>query len=728
MARVDAPSLNPALQPADPELRRWLAQVTLRLRREITWLRHAREAPAGAVDVVQEALDLTRFQAEKQAFFDSDATARWLGERIAEAAQVPKAPTKASAQAARRATQASPGSATAKAAGAAVLTWRRAVTELGLDEAAQFVLACALAARADAAFGAVAAQALGDPHLAFASLALAQRLWDDPMAILPCADPSHALYGSGLLAAPAARDVADWTAPLLMPAPVAHALLDEPSRAPAGLRALQPAGTTAADASPLVHWLRATPVRSMQIVPVVAQRGADIESAVGAVAAAAGRAVAAFGPEIGPRHFALPGLAAAAWLRGFDLLAPESWVDGTAGHEPGEDWTAAVAAMPLRWYVPFGDAGLPRAGGAALYAPALVLAPLAVSERRRRFEAAAARGVPAAERPTAKARAADAARRFRIEERAVARIEAAMLALARSDPPPDVFELAQAESAAHLGQLATPLVPRFDLGELVLPPREARALAAIVDSMRTIGRVHDEWGTARAWNESGLAVMFAGPSGTGKTMAAEALARTLALPMYRIDLSQVVNKYIGETEKNLRRIFDAAESADCLLLFDEADALFGKRTEVRDSHDRYANLEISYLLERMERFKGLAILATNRRKDLDEAFMRRLRYVVEFPVPGPTERERIWRQVFPPAVDISGVDLDFLSRRFEVAGGAIRSAAFNACLQAAARGGKPAVAMTDVARAMKSELEKGGREIADEQFGSYAHLLREDRR
>ena len=152
--------------------------------------------------------------------------------------------------------------------------------------------------------------------------------------------------------------------------------------------------------------------------------------------------------------------------------------------------------------------------------------------------------------------------------------------------------------------------------------------------MTNLTRVHYEWGTARAWNEGGLAALFAGPPGTGKTMAAEAIADALRLPLYRIDLSQVVNKYIGETEKNLRRLFDAADAADVILFFDEADALFGKRTEVKDAHDRYANLEISYLLERMERFKGLAILATNRKKDLDEAFLRRLRFVVDFPLPG----------------------------------------------------------------------------------------------
>ena len=156
-------------------------------------------------------------------------------------------------------------------------------------------------------------------------------------------------------------------------------------------------------------------------------------------------------------------------------------------------------------------------------------------------------------------------------------------------------------------------------------------------------------------------------------MAAEAIAAELALPLYRIDLSQVVNKYIGETEKNLRRLFDAADAADVILFFDEADALFGKRTEVKDAHDRYANLEVSYLLERMERFKGLAILATNRKKDLDEAFLRRLRFVVEFPLPGVAERLRIWRSVIPPGVDASALDFEFLAQRFPLAGGHIRA-------------------------------------------------------
>ena len=204
--------------------------------------------------------------------------------------------------------------------------------------------------------------------------------------------------------------------------------------------------------------------------------------------------------------------------------------------------------------------------------------------------------------------------------------------------------------------------------------------------MTSLTKVHYGWGTARAWNEGGITVLFAGPPGTGKTMAAEIMAYRLKLPMYRIDLSQVVNKYIGETEKNLKRIFDAADISDMVLFFDEADALFGKRTDVSDSRDRYANLEISYLLERMERFKGLAILATNRKEDLDEAFLRRLRYIIDFPVPDEAERAEIWKQVIPHAVaENSRIDIPFLARQFPLSGGHIRSIVFNACLQSAHR-------------------------------------------
>jgi SpoVK/Ycf46/Vps4 family AAA+-type ATPase len=320
---------------------------------------------------------------------------------------------------------------------------------------------------------------------------------------------------------------------------------------------------------------------------------------------------------------------------------------------------------------------------------------------------------------------AEAARRFRYERPAIERIGTELATLGRIPTADDILAAARAD--LDLGGLAVPVPPRFELAELMLPPPQSRQIEEIVAAMNNLTRVHYEWGTARAWNEGGLAVLFAGAPGTGKTMAAEAIADALKLPLYRIDLSQVVNKYIGETEKNLRRLFDAADSADVILFFDEADALFGKRTEVKDAHDRYANLEISYLLERMERFRGVAILATNRKKDLDEAFLRRLRFVVEFPLPGPAERLRIWRDVIPDGVDASALDLDFLARRFALAGGHIRAIVFHACLQSATEGAPRALTMPVLIRCVQREYDKLERASSLDQFGPYAPLIAAER-
>jgi SpoVK/Ycf46/Vps4 family AAA+-type ATPase len=277
-------------------------------------------------------------------------------------------------------------------------------------------------------------------------------------------------------------------------------------------------------------------------------------------------------------------------------------------------------------------------------------------------------------------------------------------------------------SDLDLGDLAQLVAPRFGEADLMLPPKQTRQLAEIIQAMRMLTTVHYEWGTERVWNESGLTALFAGPSGTGKTMAAEVIAEALQLPLYRIDLSQVVNKYIGETEKNLRRLFDAAEASDVILFFDEADSLFGKRTEVKDAHDRYANLEVSYLLERMERFKGLAILATNRKRDMDEAFLRRLRFLIDFPLPGVEERLRIWKQVMPVGADVTGIDFAFLAQRFPLAGGHIRSIAFHACLQEARPGGSRKLTMESLIAAVKREYDKLDRSMSLEQYGAYAPI------
>ena len=217
----------------------------------------------------------------------------------------------------------------------------------------------------------------------------------------------------------------------------------------------------------------------------------------------------------------------------------------------------------------------------------------------------------------------------------------------------------------------------------------------------------ETWGFADKYSRGlGLTALFAGASGTGKTLAAEVLAHSLDLDLHQIDLAGLVSKYIGETEKNLKRVFDAAEDSGAMLLFDEADALFGKRTEVKDSHDRYANLEVSYLLQRMEAYRGLAILTTNMRHAIDSAFLRRIRFIVEFPFPDAAHRARIWRGVFPPGTPTEGLDPDRLAR-LNVAGGVIRNIAMHAAFlaaDAAAPVGMPH--LLEAARAEYGKLEK----------------------
>lgn len=239
------------------------------------------------------------------------------------------------------------------------------------------------------------------------------------------------------------------------------------------------------------------------------------------------------------------------------------------------------------------------------------------------------------------------------------------------------------QARRSLDNLARRIEPRASWSELVLPEAQTETLKQIAIHMRQRAVVNQQWGFAERYSRGhGLSALFAGGSGTGKTMAAEILARELDLDLYQIDLASMVSKYIGETEKNLRRVFDAAEESGAVLLFDECDALFGKRSEVRDSHDRYANLEVSYLLQRMDSYRGVAILTTNMRHALDSAFMRRIRFIVPFPFPDAPSRVRIWQGIFPDLAPLDALDFDQLSQ-LNVSGGIIRNIATHAAYLAA---------------------------------------------
>jgi AAA+ superfamily predicted ATPase len=260
--------------------------------------------------------------------------------------------------------------------------------------------------------------------------------------------------------------------------------------------------------------------------------------------------------------------------------------------------------------------------------------------------------------------------------------------LATTSPHDDdeLWNACRGVTRPRLEALAQRIDARATWDQLVLPAEEMAQLRNIAAQVRHRGRVYDDWGFRERLNRGlGISVLFSGDSGTGKTMAAEVVANELQLDLYRIDLSSVVNKYIGETEKNLRRLFDAADDGGAILLFDEADALFGKRTDVKDSHDRYANIETNYLLQRMEAYRGLAILATNLKSSLDKAFLRRLRFVVNFPMPQAAQRRELWRKAFPVQTPLASLDYDHLARLC-VSGGNIHTIALNAAFASADSG------------------------------------------
>jgi hypothetical protein len=296
-------------------------------------------------------------------------------------------------------------------------------------------------------------------------------------------------------------------------------------------------------------------------------------------------------------------------------------------------------------------------------------------------------------------------------------------------PPSDaLFAAARAESRDALGALAVRAPTPHAWGDLVLPAPTLARLRDFADAIRDRAIVLDAWGFARrAVRARGLTALFAGASGTGKTMAAAVVARELGLDLYVIDLSAVVSKYIGETEKNLERVFRAARDAGAMLFFDEADALFGKRSEVKDAHDRYANIEVAYLLQQMDAHDGVVILATNLSRNLDQAFSRRLRYVVEFPLPGEADRERLWRGIFPPEAPLDpDVDFPFLAARFPLAGGDIRNVALDAAFFAArdaSDGEGSTIAMRHLVRAMARQLVKQGRAPSAADFAHHVGLL-----
>ncbi|WP_284740851.1 ATP-binding protein [Amycolatopsis sp. RTGN1] len=393
------------------------------------------------------------------------------------------------------------------------------------------------------------------------------------------------------------------------------------------------------------------------------------------------------------------------------LALREGLLHGAAVHLAGADTLSRTALMPAL----AGHRGLVVLSGESEWPPGDAVVPLAVPLPDLARSTDIWRACLAGCGPEAESWAGELAGRYRLP---AGRIPA-VVRLARDNrlmaPEPGPLRLADVSAACRqqaartLGGVAVKMTATARWDDLVLPADQVAVLHEIRDQFDHRHQVLESWGFgAKLSRGKGLSALFSGPPGTGKTMAAEVLAVDLGLDVYQVDLSQVVSKYIGETEKNLAKIFDEARTGNAILFFDEADALFGKRTEVSDAHDRYANIETSYLLQKMDEYDGVVVLASNLRQNLDEAFTRRLRFVVEFPFPEADSRRRIWRAVFPAEAPLAA-DVDFaeLAGHFTISGGNIKNIALNAAFLAAVD--KSEIGRRHVLSATRREFEKMGK-------------------
>jgi hypothetical protein len=297
-----------------------------------------------------------------------------------------------------------------------------------------------------------------------------------------------------------------------------------------------------------------------------------------------------------------------------------------------------------------------------------------------------------------------------------------LVAAAASADGGEVAPAVRRLAGGHLDGVAVRIRPRRSWDDLILPPPEATQLRELSARHRGRETVYGRWQFSPL-PSAGVVALFAGPSGTGKTLAAEVVAGDLGLDLYKVDLSAVVSKYIGETEKNLERIFGAAAAGDLVLFFDEADALFGKRSEVSDAHDRYANIEVAYLLQRLETYEGMVVLATNLQRNIDPAFLRRISIAIDFVAPEEPERRQIWARAFPATAPVTDLDIDFLARQFKITGGVISNAALGAAFLAAAEDSP--ITMRHAVLSVKREFQKLGRLRTEKEFDRYFDLVKD---
>jgi hypothetical protein len=581
----------------------------------------------------------------------------------------------------------------------------------------QIVLLCA-GVELDARFSSLCAAAQGDPARAYPTFSLALAALDDPH--WSAVTPAGPLRRWRLIEIGTLPGVPLTQSPLRLDERILHYLagvqhLDE--RLADLLTHVHPEADLVPSHQAIAGDIRAVLARSNHQPPLIQLCGADsgTKHAIAAAACAAvGLHLFALAGEAIPNHPTEREGLLRLWAREATLTTSALYIDATAVDMADAHAVSGLSAFleRVRGVVVLGT----RGRWPALLRPmrTLEIHKPAPEEQRALWQAALGEAAPRlnghvtrlATEFNLSATAIQATAREALDGEGTPEMLAARL-----------WDAGRAQVRPQLDDMAQRIEPAATWQDLVLPETAQQGLREIAAHVRRRATVYDTWGFAgKGARGLGISALFAGASGTGKTMAAEVLAGELGLDLYRIDLSQIVNKYIGETEKNLRRVFDAAEDGGAILFFDEADALFGKRSEVKDSHDRYANIEINYLLQRMELYRGLAVLATNMKSALDPAFLRRIRFVINFPFPDATQRVEIWRRIFPAATPTEGLDMARLAQ-LNIAGGSIRNIALNATFLAA-DAGEP-VRMRHLLQATRSEYAKVEKPLNATEIGGW---------
>lgn len=716
-------TFTPGLTVDDPLGKYWLHQAIIMLRREICWCRVERGIdPENSqqylplfMDKESQILAMSKFSDLKKEFQEFDPTAKYLTSLLNE-----NPPNQSDN------------------VNFASFSWL--VQTLKLDNVSCFLLALGLIGTFDSAVGAIIAICLNDPSKKLPTMALAQKLWTPPEELYDIVNPNHPLVQHGILRIENLNQKhsdLDWESPITVPAIIANQLLFPNKPLISGLCIIageesKTSGKTSTSSIQIVaSRIKSSKKSKLKIAPIRASLGGSYEDILNEISELIGRAIVRYTGDpcalLNPSY--LKSIIAYCWLRDVDLFLSldiifllEKNADSLI------DSFLSLKKIPITIYLGITEKEQLKTFPRDLLFPIIDI-PIATYQDRVNYWQEALK----TEENDGKTEEIiyKCARRFQFEKETIRAICEGLNQSKKPLTKTILFDACRVEVSLEDVEFAQAIVPRFENEEIILPPKQKKQFSEIITAMRSLTKVYYDWEMAKVWNEGGITCLFAGPSGTGKTMAAEILAQKLDLPMYRIDLSQVLNKYIGETEKNLKRLFDFAEISDTILFFDEADALFGRRTEIKDAHDRYANITVSYLLERMERFKGLAILATNQKKNLDESFTRRIRYIIDFPIPEYKERLRIWQQVVPEVVDRSVIDFEFLAKQFALSGGNIRSIIFNASLQSVGKKNqettesKDKISMNEIIIAVKREYDKMNRSIGLEQFGSYVDLIKQ---